>query len=46
MPHPAGEAYLCPDGWCGLREIRQPGGAVPAGWRCRLRDQPLRVLEA
>ncbi|MET8751928.1 hypothetical protein ABZW32_17775 [Streptomyces sp. NPDC004667] len=45
-PHPAGEVYACPDGWCGLKEVRQPGGALPAGGRCRLRDLPLRVLEA
>ncbi|MEV4442431.1 hypothetical protein AB0K09_26155 [Streptomyces sp. NPDC049577] len=46
VPHSIGEVYLCPDGWCGLKETRPPGGAIPAGGRCWLGDRPLRVLEA
>jgi hypothetical protein len=42
----AGEIYRCPDGWCGLNLVRTPGGELPAGGRCWLRDRPLRVVEA
>ncbi|MEV7177808.1 hypothetical protein [Kitasatospora sp. NPDC093679] len=45
-PRSTGEAYRCPDGWCDLRLVREPGGAIPAGGRCWLRDRPLRVTEA
>ncbi|MFF0065696.1 hypothetical protein ACFYRC_29920 [Streptomyces sp. NPDC005279] len=46
MPQAAGESYRCPDGWCSLNLVRQPGGELPAGGRCWLRDRPLRVVEA
>ncbi|MER6346504.1 hypothetical protein ACWC10_16385 [Streptomyces sp. NPDC001595] len=42
----AGESYRCPDGWCSLNVVRTPGGELPAGGRCWLRDRPLRVVEA
>ncbi|MEV7991857.1 hypothetical protein AB0O67_08060 [Streptomyces sp. NPDC086077] len=45
-PRPAGESYRCPDGWCSLDVVRTPGGELPAGGRCWLRDRPLRVVEA
>lgn len=45
-PRGAGEAYRCPDGWCSLNLVREPGGQVPAGGRCWLRDRSLRVVEA
>ncbi|MEV4744218.1 hypothetical protein [Streptomyces sp. NPDC049555] len=46
VPQAAGEVYVCPDGWCGLKDVRQPGGPLPAGGRCWLRNRPLRVLDA
>ncbi|KRD23508.1 MULTISPECIES: hypothetical protein [unclassified Streptomyces] len=46
VPQAIGEVYVCPDGWCGLKEPRPPGGAIPAGGRCWLTNRPLRVLEA
>ncbi|WP_149182783.1 hypothetical protein [Streptomyces sp. TRM49041] len=42
----AGESYRCPDGWCSLNAVRAPGGQLPSGGRCWLRDRPLRVVEA
>lgn len=45
-PRAAGESYRCPDGWCSLNLVRTPGGELPAGGRCWLRDRPLRVVEA
>ncbi|MFE7234224.1 hypothetical protein ACWCRF_27005 [Streptomyces sp. NPDC002405] len=46
VPRGAGEAYRCPDGWCSLNLVREPGGEVPAGGRCWLRNRSLRVVEA
>ncbi|MFE9700539.1 hypothetical protein [Streptomyces sp. NPDC006270] len=46
VPRAAGESYRCPDGLCSLKLVRRPGGTIPAGGRCWLRDQPLRVVEA
>ncbi|WP_175407495.1 hypothetical protein [Streptomyces sp. TRM64462] len=45
-PRSAGTSYRCPDGWCSLNVVRRPGGELPAGGRCWLRDRPLRVVEA
>ncbi|TQF02921.1 hypothetical protein E6W39_12475 [Kitasatospora acidiphila] len=45
-PRAAGESYRCPDGWCSLSLVREPGGPVPAGGRCWLRDRALLVTEA
>ncbi|MFV0128810.1 hypothetical protein ACLGI4_14000 [Streptomyces sp. HMX112] len=46
VPRAEGESYRCPDGWCSLNKVRAPGGELPAGGRCWLRDRPLRVVEA
>jgi hypothetical protein len=44
--HASGEVYRCPGRWCGLERTREPGGPIPAGGRCWLRDEPLHVGEA
>ncbi|WP_380281800.1 hypothetical protein [Kitasatospora purpeofusca] len=41
VPRAEGERYSCPDGWCGLHEVREPGGPIPAQGRCWLRDRAL-----
>ncbi|WP_234439982.1 hypothetical protein [Streptomyces bicolor] len=45
-PRPAGEIYRCPDGWCSLNQLREPGGPLPSEGRCWLCDRPLRIVEA
>ncbi|GAA3116541.1 hypothetical protein GCM10010521_00410 [Streptomyces rameus] len=46
VPRAEGERYSCPDGWCGRHEVREPGGPVPGGGHCWLRDRALVLTRA